>query len=38
VNQYCNSGLKAINIAAHEIMVGEDIIVCGGVEICLTTA
>jgi acetyl-CoA acyltransferase len=34
VNQYCNSGLKAINIAAHEIMVGEgDIIVCGGVEI-----
>ena len=34
VNQYCNSGLKAINIAAHEIMVGEgDIIICGGVEI-----
>jgi len=34
VNQYCNSGLKAINMAAHEIMVGEgDIIVCGGVEI-----
>jgi acetyl-CoA acetyltransferase family protein len=34
VNQYCNSGLKAINIAVHEIMVGEgDIIVCGGVEI-----
>ncbi len=34
VNQYCNSGLKAINIAAHEIMVGEgDMIVCGGVEI-----
>jgi acetyl-CoA acyltransferase len=34
VNQYCNSGLKAINIAAHEIMVGEgDMIICGGVEI-----
>src|SRR5512139_1564641 len=34
VNQYCNSGLKAINIAAHEIMVGEgDIMLCGGVEI-----
>lgn len=34
VNQYCNAGLKAINIAAHEIMLGEgDIIVCGGVEI-----
>src|SRR4030043_90812 len=34
VNQYCNAGLKAINIAAHEIMVGEgDIMVCGGVEI-----
>ncbi|MBM4308743.1 MAG: thiolase family protein [Deltaproteobacteria bacterium] len=34
VNQYCNSGLKAINIAAHEIMVGEgDIMICGGVEI-----
>jgi len=34
VNQYCNSGLKGINIAAHEIMLGEgDIIVCGGVEI-----
>ena len=34
VNQYCNSGLKAINIAAHEIMVGEgDIVICGGVEI-----
>jgi acetyl-CoA acetyltransferase family protein len=34
VNQYCNAGLKAINIAAHEIMVGEgDIVVCGGVEI-----
>jgi len=34
VNQFCNAGLKAINIAAHEIMVGEgDIMVCGGVEI-----
>jgi acetyl-CoA C-acetyltransferase len=34
VNQYCNGGLKAINIAAHEIMAGEgDIMVCGGVEI-----
>src|SRR5512136_1437122 len=34
VNQYCNSGLKAINIAAHEIMVGEgEMVLCGGVEI-----
>lgn len=34
VNQYCNSGLKAIAMAAHEIMVGEgEIMVCGGVEI-----
>jgi acetyl-CoA acyltransferase len=34
VNQYCNAGLKAINFATHEIMVGEgDIMVCGGVEI-----
>jgi acetyl-CoA acyltransferase len=34
VNQYCNAGLKAINIAAHEIMAGEgDIMVCGGVEL-----
>src|SRR5512139_2405787 len=34
VNQYCNSGLKAIKIAAHEIMVGEgEMIICGGVEI-----
>ena len=34
VNQYCNGGLKAITIAAHEIMVGEgDIMICGGVEI-----
>jgi acetyl-CoA acetyltransferase family protein len=34
INQYCNAGLKAINFAAHEIMVGEgDIMVCGGVEI-----
>ncbi|MBN1380765.1 MAG: thiolase family protein [Deltaproteobacteria bacterium] len=34
VNQYCNAGLKAINIATHEIMLGEgDIIICGGVEV-----
>jgi len=34
VNQYCNGGLKAITIAAHEIMVGEgEIMICGGVEI-----
>jgi acetyl-CoA acetyltransferase family protein len=34
VNQYCNSGLKAINIAAQEIRVGEgEIVICGGVEI-----
>jgi acetyl-CoA acyltransferase len=34
VNQYCNAGLKAINIAAHEIMLGEgEVMICGGVEI-----
>ncbi len=34
VNQYCNAGLKAINIVAHEIMLGEgDIGICAGVEI-----
>ena len=34
VNQYCNAGLKAINIGAHEIMLGEgDIVICAGVEI-----
>lgn len=34
VNQYCNSGLKAIAMAAHEIMVGEgEVMICGGVEI-----
>jgi len=34
VNQYCNAGLKAVDIAAHEIMVGEgDIMISGGVEI-----
>jgi acetyl-CoA acyltransferase len=34
VNQYCNAGLKAINIATHEIMLGEgDVIICGGVEL-----
>jgi len=34
VNQYCNAGLKAINIAAQAIMLGNgDTIVCGGVEL-----
>jgi len=34
VNQYCNAGLKAISVAAHEIMVGEgDIALCAGVEL-----
>ena len=34
VNQYCNAGLKAINIAAHEIMLDEgDIMIAAGVEI-----
>ncbi len=34
VNQYCNAGLKAIDIAAQAIMVGNgEIIVCGGVEL-----
>ena len=34
VNQYCNAGLKAINIAAQGIMVGNgEIMVCGGVEL-----
>ncbi|MFO8058584.1 MAG: thiolase family protein [bacterium] len=34
VNQYCNAGLKAVNIAAHEVMLGEgDVMVVGGVEI-----
>jgi acetyl-CoA acetyltransferase family protein len=33
-NQYCNSGLKAINIAAHEIMLDEgDIMIAAGIEI-----
>ncbi len=33
VNQYCNAGLKAINVAAHEIMLDEgDVMVCAGVE------
>jgi len=34
INQYCNAGLKAINLAAHEIQVGEgDIMLCAGIEI-----
>lgn len=34
INQYCNAGLKAINLAAHEIMVDEgDVVVCAGVEL-----
>lgn len=34
VNQYCNAGLKGIQMGTHEIMLGEgDIVVCGGVEI-----
>lgn len=33
-NQYCNAGLKALNIVAHEIMLGEgDIMIAAGVEI-----
>lgn len=34
VNQYCNAGLRAINSAAHQMMVGDgDACVCAGVEI-----
>ncbi|MDY6935071.1 MAG: thiolase family protein [Spirochaetota bacterium] len=34
VNQYCNAGLKAIQMASHEVMLGEgDIVVAGGVEL-----
>jgi acetyl-CoA acyltransferase len=34
VNQYCNAGLKAINIGAREIILGDgDIMLCGGVEL-----
>jgi acetyl-CoA acyltransferase len=34
VNQYCNAGLKAINICAHEIMFDEgDIMIAAGVEL-----
>ncbi len=34
IHQYCNSGLKAINIAARTLKVGDgDIILCGGVEL-----
>ncbi|MFO7965459.1 MAG: thiolase family protein [Desulfobacterales bacterium] len=34
VNQYCNAGLRAINSAAHQMMIGDgDVCVCAGVEI-----
>lgn len=34
VNQYCNSGLKAINFATRALKVGDgDIILCAGVEL-----
>ena len=34
VNQYCNAGLRAINSAAHQLMIGDgDAVVCAGVEI-----
>jgi acetyl-CoA acyltransferase len=34
VNQYCNAGLRAINSAAHQMMVGDgEACVCAGVEI-----
>ncbi len=34
VNQYCNAGLRAINSAAHQMMIGDgDACVCAGVEI-----
>ena len=34
VNQYCNAGLRAINSAAHQLMIGDgDACVCAGVEI-----
>ncbi|MBU4317076.1 MAG: thiolase family protein [Proteobacteria bacterium] len=34
VNQYCNAGLRAINSAAHQLMVGDgDACVCAGVEV-----
>ena len=34
VNQYCNAGLRAINSAAHQMMIGDgDACLCAGVEI-----
>ena len=34
VNQYCNAGLRAINSAAHQMMIGDgDACVCSGIEI-----
>jgi acetyl-CoA acetyltransferase family protein len=34
VNQYCNAGLRAINSAAHQMMIGDgDACICAGVEI-----
>jgi len=34
INQYCNAGLRAINSAAHQMMIGDgDICLCAGVEI-----
>jgi len=34
VNQFCNSGLKAINMGARTLKAGDgDIILCGGVEV-----
>ncbi len=34
VNQYCNAGLKAINISANEIMLDQgEVMMCAGVEI-----
>jgi acetyl-CoA acyltransferase len=34
VNQYCNAGLRAINSAAHQLMIGDgDAVVCAGVEL-----
>lgn len=34
VNQFCNSGIKAINLAARTLKVGDgDIVIAGGVEI-----
>jgi acetyl-CoA acyltransferase len=34
VNQYCNAGLRAINSAAHQMMIGDgDACVCAGVEL-----